>query len=605
MNSIFIKRSVISSQHEEVLRLSLNEDIYTQILDLRDLSSLDEIGVREIGQIFTPSLIVTKILNLIGYRSNSNIRDKLILDPSCGMGAFITEAVRRLRENLIIKYGYDPKRPEDALQIVKYVNKNIHGIDISEIAARNAAISYLFPLKEEISAILKANPSYKPQVSIYTFDTLDHKFRPRVDFDFIVGNPPYIQASKLKPSLREVYKKHYWTAKTRFNLYGLFYERSISWLKDGGTLGFISPNRFFHTDYGKRLRSLLLAKTQIKTIIDFKDTNVFKEVETYPTIVIARKVRRLKSNWHFPYSYVQPAKRANSLELENWKEDRVIQKLNFPVKQSRLSSEPWILIPDNILNLLSNIMKRHIPLHYFCGKISAGIATGSNDVFVFDQKPKNIEERLLIPVIRGRDVKRNKIDWKGTYLLNPYEFREGRIEPIEIDEFPKAKRYLAMSKNRLISKYHAKYNKKKWFETHDTINPGVITKRKIVFPDIAQENRFAIDDGRYHCLNTCYYILPKSEYGLDYLIALLNSELMEIMVKVKSPKISQGHYRYMKRYIKDLPIIDPNKIEKAIIESIVNLMKKEDWKQLDDFVYELYDVPRKTQAKLKRLLKHL
>lgn len=605
MNSVFVKRSNISSQYEEVLPLSLDESIYTQISGLQDLSSLDEIGIREIGQIFTPSLVVKKILDLIGYESDSNVEDKLILDPSCGMGAFITEAVRRLRENLITKYGYDPKRPEDALQIVEHVNKNIHGVDISETAARNAAISFLFPLKEEISTILKANPAYNPQVSIYIFDTLDHRFSPKVNFDFIVGNPPYIQSTKIKRFIRRTYRRHYLTARTRFNLYGLFYERSISWLKSGGILGFITPNRFFHTDYGKTLRSLLLSQTKIRKIIDFKDTSLFKKVETYPAIIIAKKESGLKDKWHFSYSYVQTVKRASSLKLDEWTEDLFIEKLSFTVRQSKLSSDPWIFLPDNILDLFLRIKEQHIPLRYFCDNISAGIATGNNDTFVFDHKAENIEEKLLIPVLRGKDIYKNKIDWKGTYLLNPYESREGVVVPIKLNEFPKAKEYLEMSKNRLISKYHAKHTKKKWYETHDKIDPSVLTKRKIVFPDIAQENRFAIDNGRFHCLNTCYYITHKSELELDYLTALLNSELLEIMIKAKSPKLANGCYRYMKRYVKDLPIVDPTKTEKATVKVIVDSMRNEDWRQLSDSVYKMYDVPEKTKGKLRRLLQSL
>jgi len=604
MNSFFIKRSEISSQVEEVSPLSLDEGTFSQLLSLQDLSSLDRIGIKKIGQIFTPPLIVKKILDLIGYESNSHIADKLILDPACGMGAFVTEAVRRLRENLTIKFGYDPKRAEDSLQIINHVNSTIHGIEISEIAARSAMISYLFPLREEISTILKVNPSYRPDVSIYIFDALDYRFKPKADLDYIVGNPPYIQYSKLRSALREMYNRHFFTAKARYNVYGLFYEKSLSWLKNRGRLGFITSNRFFHTNYGKLLRTLLLSKTKIETIIDLKETTLFEQVETYPAIVIARKEKGQEIDWQFPYSYVETVGSNKSIDHEDWRDNLIIERLNFSVRQSRLSSEPWIFLPNNILSLFLKIQKQHIPLQYFCERISAGVATGANDVFLFNKKPKDIEEELLLPIIRGRDVNKNRIDWGGAYLLNPYELREGHIVPIRIDEFPGAKSYLERLKKRLISKYHAKH-KEKWYETHDKVDSRIMTKRKIVFPDIAQENRFAIDEGRFLCLNTCYYIIHKSETELDFHNAILNSKLLEIIVKVKSPKLSQGHFRYMKRYIKDLPMVDPNEVEESTKKEIIDSVKEANWDQLDDIVYEIYGVPKRDKEEIRRILKFL
>lgn len=49
---------------------------------------------KTLGQVFTPTWIVSEILNLVGY-NDDNILDKYILEPSCGDGVFLMEIVER------------------------------------------------------------------------------------------------------------------------------------------------------------------------------------------------------------------------------------------------------------------------------------------------------------------------------------------------------------------------------------------------------------------------------------------------------------------------------------------------------------------------------
>lgn len=362
MNSIFTKRLDISSLAEDIPPVSIDESIINDVRNPRDLSLLGRVGIKKIGQVFTPPPIVKNILDLVGYKSDLNIENKSILDPSCGMGAFVGEAVSRLRKHLIMKYDYNPRKADDARQIIERVCHTVHGIELSETTARNAVLSYLFSLKEEVMTILKVDRGYRPPASIYTFDTLDQSVMPKDHFDFIVGNPPYVQSRNLRPSLRELYEKHFATAKTRYNLYGLFYERSLSWLRGQGVLGFISSNSFFYTDYGRLLRELLISKTRIRTIIDFRDANFFEGVETYPAILILEKKERHGNDWRFPYSYATNAERAKSSRRGGRKEPYIVKRLRFPVRQDRLSSEPWTFLPDKVLDLFAKIIKEHIPL---------------------------------------------------------------------------------------------------------------------------------------------------------------------------------------------------------------------------------------------------
>ena len=54
--------------------------------------------------------------------------------------------------------------------------------------------------------------------------------------------------------------------------------RVVSLLKSGGRLGYISSSTFFRTASGKKLRLLLSERTDIETVIDFGDVQVFEGV---------------------------------------------------------------------------------------------------------------------------------------------------------------------------------------------------------------------------------------------------------------------------------------------------------------------------------------
>src|SRR4030042_261363 len=106
-------------------------------------------------------------------------------------------------------------------------------------------------------------------------------------FDIVIGNPPYVrqeQLQELKPALQKQYECYTGIA----DIYVYFYERGFQILKEGGILTYISPNKYFRSGYGQKLRQFLGIKTVISELIDFGDAPVFNAI-TYPSIIILRK----------------------------------------------------------------------------------------------------------------------------------------------------------------------------------------------------------------------------------------------------------------------------------------------------------------------------
>jgi len=89
-------------------------------------------------------------------------------------------------------------------------------------------------------------------------------------FDCVIGNPPYVMLQNLET--REVFDyalRKYQSAKYKIDTYQLFIERSIHLLKEGGFIGFITPNTFLKNIHAEPLRKFILSNVTMHEILLF------------------------------------------------------------------------------------------------------------------------------------------------------------------------------------------------------------------------------------------------------------------------------------------------------------------------------------------------
>ena len=96
-----------------------------------------------------------------------------------------------------------------------------------------------------------------------------------------------------------------------------------------------------------------------------------------------------------------------------------------------------------------------------------------------------MEEDLLLPVIGARDLSGDCMKWGGKYFLNPYS-KDGQL--VVLDKYPRAKEYLESHKEQLISRHKVRKNPSRWYATIDSVSPTLMTKTKILLPDISGNN---------------------------------------------------------------------------------------------------------------------
>ena len=102
-------------------------------------------------------------------------------------------------------------------------------------------------------------------------------------FDIILANPPYVRQELIKAQ-KPILKSRYECFDGYADLFVYFYERAVKILRDGGTLAFISSNKYYRAGYGAKLREFLATKTSVQTMIDFGDAPVLRGncVRLYP-----------------------------------------------------------------------------------------------------------------------------------------------------------------------------------------------------------------------------------------------------------------------------------------------------------------------------------
>jgi type I restriction-modification system DNA methylase subunit len=226
-----------------------------------------------------------------------------ILDPACGSGAFLNQAldflikehqyIDQLQTNLLGGGLVFPDIENTVLE------NNIFGVDLNEESVEIARLSLWLRTAQPRRKLNDLSSNIKCGNSLIDSKALagDKAFKwveefPEIfangGFDVVIGNPPYVNANELKKSLTEsqykYLKSNYTTAKGTVDLYIYFFEKGIALTKQGGILSYITPNRFLSASYGKALRELLIANCEITSLIDYSDKAVFPDASTYPVI---------------------------------------------------------------------------------------------------------------------------------------------------------------------------------------------------------------------------------------------------------------------------------------------------------------------------------
>ncbi len=411
-------------------------------------------------------------------------------------------------------------------------------------------------------------------------------------FDIVIGNPPYIQLQADGGKLGDLYKNcGFETFARTGDIYSLFYEQGWNILNKGGLLCLITSNKWMRAGYGESTRKFFATKTNPLILVDL-GANVFENATVDTNILLLTKDRN----------------RGNTQCATFSKDSKIsLEQLNDFVLQQRTvckfgSSDSWVILSPIELSIKRKIEALGTPLKDWDIQINYGIKTGCNDAFIITTEKRDEilancqteEERqrtaeLIRPILRGRDIKKYSYKWAGLWLINTHNGVRGRIQRIDINDYPAIKQHLDEYWdviNSRADKGDTPYNLRNCAYLDEFDKP------KLIFQEMVQESQFMYDDSaKYMCNDTCRIITGKD---IKYLLAIMNSKLFFYAIKryYGGGALGDNGVRMKHTFFQKFHCIQPNK---AIINMVEKLIMLEDDKQkiekeIDKIVYQLYNL---------------
>jgi hypothetical protein len=343
------------------------------------------------------------------------------------------------------------------------------------------------------------------------------------DFQYIIGNPPYVPIEGLDESEKTEYKRRFETAQGRFDLFVLFFERALKLLGENGRLVFITPEKFEYTETTGPLRRLM-TDYHVEEI-EHLDEAAFGNHITFPTIT--------------------------TIQNQDGEETQVVRRDG--TKDSVILPTDGSSWASSLRETGSATLDSKVTLGDVTERISCGVATGADSVFVVDEDevPPQLED-WTYPTTSGRQLRINDGPHSDQVFICPYG-DDGRL-PSE-DELGAFGDWAEMHRDRLKDRSCVKKGKRVWFGWHENPPMQDILQPKIVCKDVADKPQFWVDqEGEVVPRHSVYYIIPEEQMNLDGLLTYLNSNEAQAWIEAHAQKAHNDFYRLQSKVLRKLPV---------------------------------------------------
>lgn len=539
-------------------------------------------GLEARGAIFTRSEVVDFILDLAGYTEDQPLYKKRILEPSFGAGDFLLPIIERLLAAWRVARPNGSALGElaDAIRAVELHHETFY--------STQAAVVEL--LKHQGISSNDANA-----LACCWLSQGDFLLTPlEGEFDFVIGNPPYVRQELIPAPLLAEYRCRYKTMFDRADIYIPFIERSLSVLSDGGSLGFICADRWMKNRYGGPLRSLVAERFHLKVYVDMVDTQAFhSDVIAYPAItIISREMPGPTRIAHRP-----AIDRVTLTELSDLLTAHSLPKEVGPTRelaQVTNGSEPWLLESFDQMALIRRL-ERDFPLLEEVGcKVGIGVATGADKAFIGDFEALNVEQDRKVPLVTTKDIVSGEVEWRGLGVINPFTEQGGLVE---LGEYPLLRSYLEARRSVIAGRHCAQKNPLKWYRTIDRITPKLAARPKLLIPDIKGQAHIVYEGGELYPHHNLYYV-TSDDWDLRALQAVLLSAVSRLFVATYSTKMRGGFMRFQAQYLRRIRIPSWADVPKMLRHELAEAAIKRDIQACNRAVFKLYGLNQEEQSSL-------
>lgn len=436
-----------------------------------------------------------------------------IVDPACGSGAFLNQAL----EFLIAEHRYvdelQAKLFGDALVLSdvegSILENNLFGVDLNEESVEIAKLSLWLRTAQRNRKLNSLNNNIKCGNSLIDDVTIagDKAFNwqnefPQVfekgGFDVVIGNPPYVFGGNngINEFEKIFFKENYITGNGKINLFTLFIEKSNNILKNNGEFSFIIPNTFLRVTSYHDSREYFINNFHFRELADLGN-NVFNGAVTSAIILIAKKCK--------------PDLKSSLKIINDFSGNYKFHPLSEIVKSNYMISST---IENGSQNILNKLINKSILLGTECEEMIFGVVISHNR----DELISDIQINDYKPFLEGKDI--------SSYIIK------------------KADKFINYQPN-LIHRARSP----KVFEVDEKLLIQRITGGK-------KPIKAAYDDLKYYNKESINNVIlkNKSKFKTKFILTLLNSNLINWFYNKSFTNDSTLTVNISKEYLSKIPI---------------------------------------------------
>lgn len=416
-------------------------------------------------------------------------------------------------------------------------------------------------------------------------------------FDIVIANPPYMRVQGIQANLADE-KKYIETEKDfkeittgAYEFANLFFVLTVKKLaKKNGSNCFIFPHKFFNSDSSAPFRHFLHQGKYIDRIVHFGANRVFNDADTY--VCIAFFSKRVNEGF-----YLQ--KFAHGVDFTPYLNDeshyQFIPYQTLESASKRYGSNQWIFFrkPEEY-QIFEKIYEQQNRIHDAFDRVSQGIATGSDELYLLEGKPienfiqgtfikdsqvRNIESGILKPFLRGRDVQRYSKLKTDLCILFPYHLApNGKATVMDEDfiasNFPNAYKWLKETESLHRKKDKGSTNDNHWYRYARKQGVDNFEVRRLSSMEICTSHpNVTLNEGNFYHATTVYSWVKKESISAsyEYLLAIANSAVLWWFLKNTGDTLQGDARRFKSNYLNPFPI--PLAVSVQHQEAIAHLVK--------------------------------
>lgn len=400
--------------------------------------------------------------------------------------------------------------------------------------------------------------------NVFDYRTAFHDVFCNGGFDYIIGNPPYVEVKNYNvalPCMSSYIKKRYKSSKNgKIDLAIPFIERGLELLNEHGSLGYIIQKRFFKTDYGKGIRKILSDNRLIRTIYDYNETDLFENRITYVAIVVCDKSTTDKMVIKYTNSSNNECVEISKKTITEtpWS----FEKYQINELRTRLANE---------LGQLKDICKIRVGVQVLWDKAFHIVVNHIDDNYIYGStaicENLKVEREACRALLCNEQFVPLSIRPHTTYILFPYDVIDGRVQEILFSDFenryPLAGSYLRKQRTviessvQTVPELSPMLDRDEYWHLFTRVNNHNAVYKKICVPMTAQNPQASVVmQENVYCDNANMFFIQIPEITdnkLYAMAAIINSTPFAYFAKSIANPQQGDFYKFNKQFLDPIP----------------------------------------------------